>query len=93
MCDSERGSGPKGANDLCLASCLDLGLEAEILTSRLGFWPHDGDLSLKAGFWAAAPKGTKSCRTQGDFLSFVRSSVRVCRFETRGWDLSLEAGI
>ena len=30
-------------------------------------------------FWAAAPKGTKSCRTQGEFLSvrpFVRSSVR-----------------
>ena len=27
-------------------------------------------------FWAAAPKGTKSCRTQGDFRSFVRSYVR-----------------
>ena len=27
-------------------------------------------------FWAAAPKGTMSCRTQGDFRSFVRSSVR-----------------
>ena len=23
------------------------------------------------GFWAAAPKGMKSCRTQGDFCSFV----------------------
>ena len=28
-------------------------------------------------FWAAAPKGTKSCRTQGDFRSFVRSFVRL----------------
>ena len=27
-------------------------------------------------FWAAAPKGTKSCRTQGDFRSCVRSCVR-----------------
>ena len=33
-------------------------------------------------FWAAAPKGTMSCRTQGDFRSFVRPSV--CA------DLSLE---
>ena len=24
-----------------------------------------------AFFWAAAPKGTKSCRTQGDFRLFV----------------------
>ena len=28
------------------------------------------------GFWAAIPKGTKSCGTQGDFHSFVRSSTR-----------------
>merc|ERR1711911_250311 len=27
-------------------------------------------------FWAAAPKGTKSCRTQGDFCSSFRHSVR-----------------
>ena len=31
-------------------------------------------------FWAAAPKGTKSCRTQGDFRSsvcaYIRSFVR-----------------
>ena len=28
-------------------------------------------------FWAAAPKGTKSCRTQGTFVrSFVRLSIR-----------------
>ena len=26
-------------------------------------------------FWAAAPKGTKSCRTQGDFRSSVHPSV------------------
>ena len=26
-------------------------------------------------FWAAAPKGTKSCRTKGDFCSSVRSLV------------------
>ena len=26
-------------------------------------------------FWAAAPKGTKSCRTQGDFRSSFRPSV------------------
>ena len=28
--------------------------------------------------WAAAPKGTMSCRTQGDFRSFVRACVRTC---------------
>ena len=28
------------------------------------------------GFWAAAPKGTMSCRTQGDFRSSVRPFVR-----------------
>ena len=27
-------------------------------------------------FWAAAPKGTMSCRTQGDFRSSVRAFVR-----------------
>ena len=27
-------------------------------------------------FWAAAPKGTKSWRTQGDFCSSIRSFVR-----------------
>ena len=27
-------------------------------------------------FWAGVPKGTKSCRTQGDFCSFVHLSVR-----------------
>ena len=36
-------------------------------------------LETQGGFWAAAPKGTKSCRTHGDFRSsihlFVRSSV------------------
>ena len=26
-------------------------------------------------FWAAAPKGTKSCRTKGDFFASVRSLV------------------
>ena len=30
------------------------------------------------GFWAAAPKGMKSCRTQGDFCSFVCPSIRTC---------------
>ena len=33
-------------------------------------------LFLFFSFWAAAPKGTKSCRTQGDFRSSVRSFVR-----------------
>ena len=27
-------------------------------------------------FWAVAPKGTKSCRTQGDFHLFLRLFVR-----------------
>ena len=31
---------------------------------------------FSSSFWAAAPKGTKSCRTQGDFCSSVRSFVR-----------------
>ena len=30
---------------------------------------------LSFSFWAAAPKGTKSCRTQGDFRSSVHPSV------------------
>ena len=34
----------------------------------LFFWPP-------VTFWAAAPKGMKSCRTQGDFRSSFRSSV------------------
>ena len=34
------------------------------------------DAKYIAGFWAAAPKGTKSCRTQGDFRSSVCPSVR-----------------
>jgi len=29
---------------------------------------------LKLAFWAAVPKGTKSCRTQGDFRLFVPPS-------------------
>ena len=43
-------------------------------------------------FWAAAQKGTMSCRTQGDFCSFVRSYVHVSRFEPQGCDLSLKLG-
>ena len=30
----------------------------------------------KYAFWAAAPKGPKSCRTQGDFRLSVCSSMR-----------------
>ena len=30
---------------------------------------------MSRGFWAAAPKGTKSCRTQGDFHSSVRPFI------------------
>ena len=37
MCDGERGSGPEGADDLCLVSFWDLG------------W----DLGLKAGIWVS----------------------------------------
>ena len=33
-------------------------------------------MSVLDSFWAAAPKGTKSCRTQGGFRSSVRSIVR-----------------
>ena len=32
-------------------------------------------LAFMSGFWAAAPKGTKSCRTQGDFRSSIHPSV------------------
>ena len=31
---------------------------------------------LKSAFWAAVPKGTKSCRTQGNFRSSIRPFVR-----------------
>ena len=41
MCDGERGSGPEGADDLCLVIFDDLGLKVSInngiLASRLGF--------------------------------------------------------
>ena len=41
MCDGERGSGPKEADDLCLVIFDDLGLKVSInngtLASRLGF--------------------------------------------------------
>ena len=30
LCDGERGSGPKGADDLCLVSFEDLGLKVSI---------------------------------------------------------------
>ena len=33
-------------------------------------------MGLEVGFWAAASKRTMSCRTQGDFFSFVRLCVR-----------------
>ena len=33
---------------------------------------------FREAFWAAAPKGTKSCRTQWDFVcSFVRPFIRL----------------
>ena len=64
---------------------------------------------LSSPFWAAAPKGTKSCRTQGDFRSFVRACVPPLRPHTsslkphispqrlksqsQGLDISLEAQI
>ena len=48
MCDGERGSGPEGANDLCLVSFRDLGLKAGIWVSKLGFGPQGLDLGLKA---------------------------------------------
>ena len=35
---------------------------------------------MRADFWAATPKGTKSCRTQGDFHLFL-FEVREGRFE------------
>ena len=37
MCDGERGSGPEGADDLCLVSFGDLGLKTGIWVSRLGY--------------------------------------------------------
>ena len=43
-------------------------------------------------FWAAALKGTMSCRTQGDFRLFVHSSV-LPSVRYMWSDLSLEAGI
>ena len=52
-------------------------MEAEIWAWRPGIGLSDWDLGLEAGFWAAAPKGTKSCRTQGESVRpSVRTSVR-----------------
>ena len=48
--------------------CLDLGYLAEFGSEMM-------DLRPELVFWAAAPKGTKSCRSQGDFCSSVHSFV------------------
>ena len=48
------GSGPEGADDLCLISFgdlgWDLGLKAGIWASRLEFWPLGWVFDLKTGF-------------------------------------------
>ena len=66
MYDGERGSGPEGADDLCLVSFKDLGHKAGILAlilgfgpqglnfaSRLEFWPKGWNFGFKAGIWAS----------------------------------------
>ena len=63
LCDSGRGSGPKGANDLCSGIFEDLGLKVSvnngilasmlglgIRASRVGFEPRGWDVSLWLGF-------------------------------------------
>ena len=51
-CEGERGSGPEGADDLCLVSLelqgWDMNLKGLISPSRPGFEPWGWDLSLKA---------------------------------------------
>ena len=44
MCDGERGSGPKGADDLCLVGFEALGLNLSI---NYGFELRGWDLSLE----------------------------------------------
>ena len=45
----------------------------EICPIRPEIYPLRPEIYL---FWAAAPKGTKPCRTQGDFCSSIYLSVR-----------------
>ena len=49
MCDGERGSGPKGADDLC---CSYLSLEADIGASGLEFEPPGWYKSIEGAILA-----------------------------------------
>ena len=83
ICDGERGSGPEGADDLCLvileALCWDLSLEA-----------RGCNLSLEAGIGAIWP----DFQPQGWILgSEARFLTLRLDFGLSGWNLRLEAGI
>ena len=66
----------------------DLDLQILPFVAVLGWWPW-----LNICFWAAAPKGTKSCRTQGDFCSSFRPFVRpfVPPRPSQAWNLPSQA--
>ena len=103
MCEGERGSGPEGADDLCLVCFRNFGLKAVIWTSKLVFGPQDLDLSLKAGilsqgwnfglkarFWASRLGFGPQCW----YLSLkVDIWVSWLGFGHLGWVLDLMAGV
>ena len=61
----------------------DLGLEAEIWASKLGFGPQGGDLVLSLGF---GPRGWDLVLKDGIWASRLV-------YGPQGWDLGLEAEI
>ena len=84
VCDSERGSGPEGADDLCSVCFEAWGWD---LSHDAGYWPSSPEfelrgwnLSLEAGIWASK-LGIESQSWE--------SSLHAGRLG--GWDLSLEA--
>ena len=89
-CEGEKGSGPEGANDLCLVSFSDFGLKAGIWASKLVFEPQGLDLGLKAGILPQGCNFGLKARILGLRAGFWTSRLG---FGSQGRDLDLKADI
>ena len=63
---------------VCLFICLLVSPLATQVSNQASQTSYQVFQASNQPFWAAAPKGAMSCRTQGDFRLFVHSSVRAC---------------